>query len=103
MEIDQIIVELEQEWDIESGFLGKLRMGKFDSDASDRLLEKLRSISLGDGQMIDRRLVALTWYIPIFMTWQRERVQKDNLASIASYDLIQNHITEVLEKILGVP
>jgi hypothetical protein len=102
METKMLITELEDEWDLDTGFLGKLRLGIFDSDGFEQLLEKLRSFQSSNEKMIDRRLVSLIWYIPLFMFWQRERFfdQKPDYCNI---DQAINQITSIIESILGTP
>lgn len=56
------------EWDLETGFLGKLRQGQFDSVGYDRFLTVLKSIE-APGETVDARFGALTWYTPLFMQW----------------------------------
>ena len=53
------------------------------------------------GDMIPRRLVSLIWYIPIFMTWQAERVKGS--VDIQEYQRIANQIEGKIEEILGIP
>jgi hypothetical protein len=95
-----IITELEHEYDQEEGFLGLLRGGHFDSIALDRFLRLLRSIDVPAGSSIDRRLVALLWYVPLFMQWQRRRL---DAAEQQALEEAINKVTSQLERILGVP
>lgn len=46
MEMKSVIEMLEGEWDLENGFLGKLRHGEFDASGSERLIGILKSIEL---------------------------------------------------------
>ncbi len=71
-DIDAIKRALEAEYDLDSGFIGLLRQGEFDSQGLERLLALLQSIALGDSPTIDRRLVTLVWMIPIIMRWQQD-------------------------------
>jgi hypothetical protein len=50
--------QLEAEYDMETGFVGLLRSGKFDEPTLARLMGVLRQIE-PQGESIDRRLVAL--------------------------------------------
>jgi len=63
----EVIARLEQEWDLETGFLGLLREGAFDAQKLNRLLDTLRGISYRDDDTIYRRIVSLLWSIPLFM------------------------------------
>ncbi len=102
MNMLSIIDSLESEWDLESGFLGKLRMGIFEKNDLERFISILKSIAVDDNAMLNRRFVSLTWYIPLFMTWQRERIrEKGN--NEKEFDVAINEITGLIEKILGIP
>lgn len=96
------IKDLENEWELETGFFGKLRLGSFDPIGLDRVVRIIKSIELKNASMIDRRLVSLTWYIPLFMNWQRERFLQNN-AELDKLDHAINQLTSLLEAILGVP
>lgn len=96
----QLISDLEAEYDQDEGFLGLLRTGHFDSLARDRFLRLLQSIDLGTGGSIDRRVVALLWYVPLFMQWQERRLDADERVALQA---AANRVTSELERILGVP
>lgn len=49
MNNEAIISTLEREWDLEHGFFGMLRQGKFDVTSLRRLNCALDAINLGDG------------------------------------------------------
>jgi hypothetical protein len=102
MDIQEIINGIESEWELETGFLGQLRLGKFDPVGLERLLGILGEIQLNDEQLINRRLVSLLWYIPIFMSWQLERLQ-NQASEMKQVDHSRNEILILLEKILGIP
>jgi hypothetical protein len=102
METNILIKEIEAEWDIDQGFLGKFRLGIFDLDGFERLMKKLNSIQITNEKMIDRRLVSLIWYIPLFMTWQRERFC-DQISEYTNIDQAINQATTIVETILGTP
>ncbi|MEP7220151.1 MAG: hypothetical protein ABI876_14605 [Bacteroidota bacterium] len=90
-----------EEYDIPNGSLYKLRQGEFDHDGLDRLLAKLRTICL-TGDMIDRRLVAVLWYLPLFIGYQRERVENAGY-DMKLFDRFETQVTNVLLEILGFP
>lgn len=96
------ILNLEQEWEKPDGFLGRLRIGTFDHDGLERLMQLLQSIDVNDTTTFDRRFVSLLWYIPLFMSWQRERVHEQG-GSVKDLNRAINRIQEQLERILGVP
>jgi hypothetical protein len=102
MDINLIIARLEKEWEQPDGFLGKLRLGKFDPEALERLLDTLQCVDFKSKDNINRRFVALTWYIPIFMTWQKERVQEQG-GNLVDLERATNRVQGILEDILGVP
>jgi hypothetical protein len=93
---------IEREWDLEQGFLGKLRQGNLDIDSFNRLKEVLESIDFKDDVLVDRRMISLLWYIPLFMSWQREKFEDDD-KKLQFLDHASNEVTSILEKILGVP
>jgi hypothetical protein len=96
----RLIAELEAAYDLEEGFLGLLRGGHLDSLERDRFLGLLQSIDLEPADAIDRRLVGLLWYVPLFMQWQLDRLDDEEQALLrAAIDQVTNQ----LERILGVP
>jgi len=102
MNTNHILCVLEQEWDFDDGFLGRLRYGEFEVASLHRLLAVLETFSLNDSEDINRRLVSLLWYMPLFMEWQKERVQEeggDRLALQNAINQVQTHV----ERLLGVP
>jgi len=99
-ETKKLITELEREYDQDEGFLGLLRNGHFNSSARDRFVRLLQSIDIGTGGSVDRRVVALLWYVPLFMQWQERRLDADEREALQS---AANRVTSELERILGVP
>lgn len=94
---------LEDFWTEPSGFLFRLRRGDFDANACEGVLEFLRSLpSPSDDDLLPRRFVALTWYIPGFMEWQVDRVREHGGDIAALHHAIDNARTAV-QRILGVP
>ena len=102
MDTASTIAGLEREWDFDSGFFGGLRRGEFDTASLNRLIETLELIDLQDGVTVNRRVVSLLWYMPIFMGWQTERVQESG-GDIVGLDKAINRIQTLLEGILGIP
>jgi len=102
MTIEEIIEHLEREWDFESGFFGRLRRGHFDPACYDRLIRALDRIETPQTVALNRRMVSLLWYMPIFMHWQQERVQS-NGADLIAFERAINHVQGSIERILGVP
>jgi hypothetical protein len=79
-----------------------LRRGEFDEAGFSRLIGTLEHIDLQDSTSVDRRVVSLLWYIPIFMGWQIERVQESGV-SVEDFDKAINQVQNLLEGILGIP
>jgi hypothetical protein len=52
--------------------------------------------------VIDRRLVALLWYLPLFIQWQIHRVEEAGGDPIR-VSAVVDKVTSRLEEILGVP
>jgi hypothetical protein len=101
MRIPESIAALEAEWELESGFLGKLRTGHFDAKAAHRLYEVLAKLPF-EGDRLDARLVALTWYIPTFVSWQRERCL-ENGCDPRQFDDAYTNLLNTMEMKLGTP
>jgi hypothetical protein len=101
MTTEEAVRTLEREWDLDVGFLGRLRQGEFDTGRFERLENLLKQLPTR-GDMLDARLVALTWYIPLFMTWQREGCLA-NGCDPAAFDRAVNRATSLVEEALGVP
>ncbi len=98
---EEIIAQLESTWDIDTGFFGKLREGKFDKELYNDFMQLLRTISFEEEELISSRVVSLLWYIPLFMEWQKERVKKE--IDIKEYELLKTAVENELERILGIP
>lgn len=101
MTVNKLIDELETEWDLDNGFFGVLRSGIFSNEKYQRLLGLLRAVEI-DGEFINRRLVSLLWYIPLFMSWQKERVLEAD-GDVQELESAINAISSILESKLGVP
>lgn len=102
MDMHQAILDIEKEWDIPLGCLGRLRSGEFDRDGFLRLKNILNSIQVHEDMVFERRFISLTWYIPLFMSWQIDRVAKnggDTEELKKSIDQLEN----ALENLLGTP
>jgi hypothetical protein len=93
---------LESEWSKPDGFLGLVREGVFDYKRGAVFLETLESVKLPEGATINRRLVALLWYIPNFLRWQKERVVEKGGDAVA-FEQLTNRAQGIVEEILGVP
>lgn len=93
---------LEAEWELDTGFFGKVREGQFDPVAFERTRKKLQNMVIDEDADIPRRLVSLLWYMPIFLSWQTERVQKVG-HDVKSYIQAVTLITNEIERLLGTP
>jgi hypothetical protein len=97
----EAIPELEKLWDVD-GFFGRLRQGDYDTDGVGVLEQLLRAIQIDDNIALPRRFVSLTWWIPMFMEWQVERVaQRGGDVEQLKRDVVR--IRNVLDNLLGVP
>jgi len=96
------IQALEAEWSKPDGFLGKAREGVFDERQGAGFVVLLQRIELADGPSIDRRLVALVWYLPNFLEWQKGRVAERG-GDLAAFERLINRVQGIVEEILGVP
>lgn len=99
--LQELVEKLDLEYDRSEGFLGLLRTGVFDPQGASRLLGLLSSLELGDGP-VDRRLVQLLWYMPIFLQWQRERFELSG-GDVEAVESTLNEVVLILEGVLGVP
>jgi hypothetical protein len=96
------IRSLEAEWSKPEGFLGKAREGVFDQRKGADFVAMLKSIKAPTENTIDRRLVSLLWYIPNFLSWQKERVAEKGGDTVA-FDQFANQVQGIVEAILGIP
>lgn len=102
MEISDAIRALGEQWDIPDGFFYRLRQGDYDPRGTVVVESILRSLAIDEDMLLPRRFVSLTWWIPMFMEWQIERVREaggDAEAVRAGSVRLRN----VLEEVLGVP
>jgi len=101
MNIQTIVSRLEAEWDVD-GFLGNLRQGSFAFEPAQRFLSFLKEIELDDEELIPKRLLSLLWYLPSFLEWQKERIEKQGGDAVA-YARFVTEVQNTLEDVLGVP
>ncbi len=102
MDTASVIADLEREWEFESGFFGRLRRGEFDRASLSRLIQALDLIDAQGSTVLNRRVVSLLWYVPIFMGWQADRVQEAG-GDIDEFDKATTRVQNAVERILGVP
>lgn len=97
----ELLELLDEAWDDESGFLGKLRSGDFDADAGEAYVS-LHSRIPPVGDTADSRLVQLIWFAPMFIEWQMERAAK-NEDEMRQLTRIATQVHEAVSNVLGVP
>lgn len=104
MDMHSAIQQLEKEWELNTGFFGRLRYGSFDPAGLERVIRILEAITdeTKDAKLLDRRLVELLWFVPRFMSWQRERVQEQG-GDVQELDNATDALEALLQRILGVP
>jgi hypothetical protein len=96
-DLKQKIAALDAEWDPEAGFLGLLREGHFDSLAFNRYIGLLKSIDLGDGGLVGRRLVAVLWMAPMFIERQERRFEsEDRMVVINAGSQVEVEVMRIL-------
>lgn len=98
---DKIVAELENAWEAEVGFLGKLREGIFDAKSYESFLITLAKIDFEKDELVPKRMVTLLWFVNPFMEWQRERVCQN--LSAEQYNKIVESVWNQLERILELP
>ena len=102
MDKQKIIELLGQEWEIEHGFLGKIRHREFDPEGLERLLNLLEIVQNDGEELIDRNLISLIWFIPLFLEWQKPSFVAAG-KDIAPLQSAINKIMPIMYKILGLP
>ena len=106
--IRAIAEKLQAEWDdIPDGFFSKLRDGIMDQDRYEhvlRLLKEARDVSLAYPEdCLDKLFVKVLWFMPIFMAWQIQRVEKNGYpVDVYTGDWCAT-IENIVSEILGEP
>jgi hypothetical protein len=101
MDFSKIIDRLDSEWDTD-GFFDRVRNGDYDATQAKEILEFLRAIDIDENESLPKRLVALLWYLPSFLSWQSERIAERGGDSDA-YKRFTTEVQNVLEDVLGTP
>lgn len=99
MERDEIIESIVSEYDLEAGFIGQLRMRRFDRAGARRILDAIRRISLEE-DAVDIRLARHLYFIPILAYWQRARLPSSDRRDL---DEFVDQLFEVCVHALGAP
>ena len=102
MNQERLIRNLEFEWETEHGFFWQLRQGAFSEEDFQRAFGRISSIPDFENSMIDRRVVSLLWYVPLFMQWQSDRILV-NGGNAEAYRKAVTAMTNEVERLLGVP
>ena len=98
----QAIPIIEKFWDTPDGIFYRLRQGEYTPRAVDEVEAVLRSVRI-DGEVdLPRRFVARTWFIPMFMEWQIERVAERG-GDVAALRQDITRLRNALNDLLGVP
>lgn len=93
--------KLEAAWELETGFLGRLRDGIFDPVLYGDFVTTLMRIQPDEQEVLTQRVVTLLWFICPFMERQTERVA--TRMDVEEYALKRATIERQLERILGLP
>lgn len=102
MTIDELVAKINDEYDLDHGFIGIARAGRLDEPALARLLTLLHECpGVGDGQ-IDGRLVRLLWLMPWVVEWQVQRLEGEG-KPVDGLRRAGDAIFKELERIFGVP
>jgi len=99
VERDEIIESIVSEYDLETGFVGQLRMRRFDRAGAQRILDAIRRISLEE-DAVDIRLAHHLYFIPILAYWQRARLPSSDQCDL---DEFVDQLFEVCVHALGAP
>jgi hypothetical protein len=68
--------ELEAAWEPDTGFLGCLRAGTFDRVLFGDFITTLMRVRVAEEDLLPARFVTLLWFIPPFMEWQTEQLER---------------------------
>lgn len=99
---NRIVEELERFWEPDDGVFWRLRQGNLDPQGLESVAARLESIEVAEDTQLPRRFVSLVWFIPIFMEWQRDRVREQG-GDMQEFAKLQNRLTGVVQRLLGVP
>lgn len=98
----EAIQKLEALWDFPDGYFFRLRQGEYDTAGVQHVVDVLRAIEVEEDALLPRRLVSLTWWMPTFMEWQRERVAEEG-GDVEALERDATRVRNVLDELLGVP
>jgi hypothetical protein len=106
--LEAIIEGLDKEWEIPNGFFYRSRNGIMDEEGFFRvisLLEKSKDIiSVSPNEtVISRRFVKAIWFLPLFLSWQDERINNKGFPTDIYMGQWVARIAQLVEDILGSP
>jgi hypothetical protein len=97
----ELIEKLDAAWDSD-GFLDNIRHGYFDPEAGKAFVSLLKTVYIGDEELIPKRLLSQLWYLPSFLEWQKERVAETS-GVLNDYKRFIVDVHNSLEIVIGVP
>lgn len=102
MNYEDALSTLNKSWEL-SGFFGQLRNGVYLSSEAEEVLQALEYISrLGEEKVsFFPAIVRLTWFIPVFSSWQQVRLKQET--DVAKLQKFINEVIELLYIVLGTP
>jgi hypothetical protein len=100
--LEEAIRRLEAAWDIPDGVLFRLRQGDYDPAGIEEVVALLSCLTFDDDALLPRRFVSLTWWIPTFMEWQKERVAEQG-GDVEALERDAVRVRNALDQLLGVP
>jgi hypothetical protein len=101
MTAGDLLDRIANEYDLDHGFIGKVRSGQFDKQALERLLRLLRECPSASQEPMDARMVRLLWWMPWIVEWQVQRLTAEGRPA-DQLRAAQTAIFGELERILGV-
>lgn len=99
MQQQKYIEELDKAWSFD-GFLGSIKDGRFDRALYQELYDSLLKIRIEDDEPIERELIQLLWFIPVFMYRFKEYFPE---IPSKEYDALREGLEEQLARIFNYP
>lgn len=101
-QISEWVAMLEAEFGEPNGFLWKVRYGVFDAEGGERFISVLSEIRFPEDRPLDRRLVSIIWFLPLFLTWQKESLAARG-GDAERLERVISRVTDLVIELLGVP
>ena len=104
MNEQELITILKKCWD-ENGFLFQIRKYRnVDFDLGSQLVQDLRKFTVDiNSNLINYELVRLIWFIPIFLTWQKDHLVSTDKITLKKIEVLINSINNEVIRLLGCP